>query len=74
MPSMSVTVATRLGRMSARSMPWRTARLTYSGKSAAELEVWKNFSTQSLPLPLTLMSKRLSWRENASKPSRQVPV
>ena len=33
---------------------------TYSGKSAALEDVLKNFSTASLPLPLTRMLKRLS--------------
>ena len=32
------------------------------GNSAAESVVLKNFSTLSLPRPLTLISKRLSWR------------
>ena len=43
-------------------MPALTALLIYSGKRAALSDVLKNFSTLSLPLPLTLMEKRLSWR------------
>ena len=35
---------------------------------------WKNFSTQSLPLPFTLMSKRLSCLEKASRFESAVPL
>ena len=51
-----------LSKMVLFSMPMFTARFTYSGNRAAEVEVEKNFSIQSLFLPLTLMSNRLSCR------------
>ena len=73
MPSKLVTVATTEERMLSSSRPWRTTRDTNSGNSTAESVVWKNFSTISLPAPFTLMSKRLSWRWKASRPSRGVP-
>ena len=73
MPSKRVTVAVMAGRMLPSSMPWRTTRDTNSGNSTAESPVWKNFSTMSLPAPLTRMSKRFSWRWKASMPSRGVP-
>ena len=41
MPSMRVTVATRSFTWLTRSMPWRTARDTYSGNRAAPAEVAK---------------------------------
>ena len=73
MPSKRVTVAVMAGRMLSSSRPWRTTRDTNSGNSTEESVVWKNFSTQSDPAPFTRMSKRLSWRWKASRPSRAVP-
>ena len=73
MPSKFVTVAVMSGRISL-SMPWRTTRETNSGNSTDDSLVWKNFSTMSLPAPLTWISKRLSWRWKASSPSIAVPL
>ena len=73
MPTKFVVVAVMAGRMLSSSIPWRTTRLTNSGNSTEESVVWKNFSTMSLPPPLTWMSNRLSWRWKASIPSRAVP-
>lgn len=73
MPSTLVTVATRSVTLLARSMPWRTARATYSGNSAALPAEAKNCSTWSEPGPLTLMWYRFSCRWKASSPSREVP-
>ena len=73
MPSNLVTVAVMAGRMLSSSIPCRTTRETNSGNSTAESEVWKNFSTMSLPAPFTWMSKRFSCRWKASSPSRGVP-
>ena len=73
MPSNRVTVAVMAGRTLSSSSPCRTARETNSGNSTAESEVWKNFSTMSLPAPLTWMSNRFSCRWKASSPSRAVP-
>ena len=68
-----VTVAVIRGRTLSSSTPWRTTRETNSGNSTLDSVVWKNFSTRSEPAPFTLMSNRLSWRWNASSPSRGVP-
>ena len=62
MPSNRVTAAVSWGSRSASSIPWRTERAIYSGNSTAESAVRKNFSTTSLPVPFTLISKRLSCR------------
>ena len=71
---MWVSVAVISGRTLLSSMPTFTARAMYSGKSTADWEVEKNLSTRSEPAPFTRMSKRLSWRWNASSPSRAVPL
>ena len=73
MPSNWVVVAVMAGSTLSSSMPWRTARDTNSGNSTADSVVRKNFSTASERLPFTWMSNRLSWRWNASRPSRGVP-
>ena len=74
MPSTLVSAAVIRGRMLLSSMPWRTARATYSGKRTADSQVAKNLDTTSESMPLTLMSKRLSWRWKASRCSRGVPL
>ena len=60
MPSKLVTVAVISGRMSPPPCPDAPRGETNSGNSTALSVVWKNFSTMSLPAPLTWMSKRLS--------------
>ena len=62
MPSNWVTAAVMWGIRLASSIPCRTERAMYSGKSTADWLVAKNFSTASLPAPFTLMSNRLSCR------------
>ena len=74
MPSNWVTVAVMEGKTLSSAIPWRTTRETNSGNSTADSEVRKNFSTTSDREPLTWMSKRLSCRWKASRPSRGVPL
>ena len=70
----TLVVAVMAGSTLSSSMPWRTARDTNSGNSTADSVVRKNFSTTSDREPLTWMSKRLSCRWKASRPSRGVPL
>ena len=56
------------------SMPWRTARATYSGKSTADSQVAKNLDTTSESMPFTLMSNRFNCRWKGSRCSRGVPL